>query len=175
LQSRRQVGDVAEDRPLVADALAHQIAGHHGSGRNPNARREEYAGSGLERGHGFDDAEPRVHRPRGVVLVRQGVAEVDQEPVAQGFGDVAVGARDDLRARVLERLNHVTEILGVELRRELRRTDQVAEHNRELATFGLPCVGARSRRRCGRYRGDFPACRRLQDPAAIAKRNAELF
>ncbi len=58
-----------------------------------------------------------MHRALGVILVCQGVAEVDQEPVAQVFGDVAIEARDDLRARFLVSLDHLAKVFGVELGR----------------------------------------------------------
>src|SRR5215831_3753566 len=73
----------------------------------------------------------------GIILVGQGVAEVDQQAIAQILGDVSVIAGDHLGAGVLIGPHHLAPLFGVELAGEHRRVHQVTEQDGELAAFGL--------------------------------------
>ena len=44
----------------------------------------------------IDDGEAGAHRALGIVLMRLGIAEIDQHPVAHVFGDKSVKAGDRL-------------------------------------------------------------------------------
>ncbi len=83
------------------------------------------------------DAEARVHRPPGVILVRLGIAEIDEQPVADVLGDVAVEAADCFGAGFLGGTQHLAQVFRIQLLGERRRADQVAEHHRQLATLGI--------------------------------------
>jgi hypothetical protein len=50
--------------------------------------------------------------------------------------------------------DNLAQILRVEAHGEFRRTNQIAEHDRKLATFST--LGARWRRRCRLWSGDLP-------------------
>jgi hypothetical protein len=50
---------------------------------------------------------------------------------------MAIIALDDLSSRLLVGTYHLTQVFGVELRREMCRAHQIAEHYRELAAFRL--------------------------------------
>ena len=67
------------------------------NGERDSARRL----SRVEGSNGIDDGQPSAHRPLGIVLVRQWVAEVNQEAVAQVLRDVALEAGDHLGADAL--------------------------------------------------------------------------
>src|SRR5271165_5494326 len=70
--------------------------------------------------------------------------------------------------------NDGVEILGVQARRELRRTDEVAEHDGQAPTFG----SGRRRpggRRVSRGRRRAERADRAQQPFALAERQADLF
>ena len=69
--------------------------------------------------------------------MRPRIAEIDQHPVAHEFGDKAVVARDDAGNGVLIGADLLAQFLGVELRRQRRRADEIAEHHRQLPPLGV--------------------------------------
>src|SRR5215472_6730076 len=83
------------------------------------------------------------------------VAEINQYAVAHVPGDEAVEPGDYPGDGAVISGDDVTQILGIEPRRQLGRADEIAEHYRELAALGA--VGARS---CGhsspRWTSDLP-------------------
>jgi hypothetical protein len=90
-----------------------------------------------------------MHRPRRVVLVRAGKAEIGENAVAHEFGDEAVVACDHAGARVLIGPDDLAHVLGIESRRKRGGSDEIAEHDGQLAPLG----GVRGRRRLGRRGG----------------------
>ena len=91
---------------------------------------------GMELSHGLDDPQPGPHRPLGVIFVRQGVAEVDQEPIAEVLGDMPLEAGDHFGAGGLIVLHHLAQLFRVELARQARRVHQITEQDGELPSFG---------------------------------------
>ena len=91
----------------------------------------------VELAHGLHHPQPSPHRPRGVIFVRQGVAEVDEQAIAEILGDMALIASDHLGAGLLIGPHHLAPLFRVELAGERGRVHQVAEQHRELAAFGL--------------------------------------
>src|SRR4029453_11191698 len=71
-----------------------------------------------------------------------GVAEVDQQAVAEVLGDVPVIALDHLGAGVLIGPHHLPPLFRVEPAGECGRIYQVAEKHRELAAFGVWGAGS---------------------------------
>jgi hypothetical protein len=69
--------------------------------------------------------------------VRQRVAEVDQEPIAEVLGDMPVKTGDHLGARLLVGSHHLAPRFRVELTGECRRVHQITEQDGELTAFGL--------------------------------------
>ena len=124
----------------------------------------------------LDDGEPGVHRPLGVVLMRLGIAEIDQHPVAHIFGDKAGKAGDRVGDAAMIRANDLAQILGIEARRQRSRADQIAEHQGQLAPLGRAEHIPRYRRRCSRNRTAAQRGDRRQQPAPITdRRDADLF
>ena len=138
LHARRDVRRLAEDLAAVGDHHRSSVeADAHGQAR-PVAGGE----GGVERPHGVNDCKGRPDRPFRVVLARRGPAEVDEQAIAEFPGDVAPEAPDGARGGLLVLPDEVTPLLGVELLREGRRADQVAEEDRQLATLaGRRCGG----------------------------------
>jgi hypothetical protein len=109
--------------------------------------------------------------------VGAGKAEISQHPVAHKLRNKTVVAPNRRRTRLLIGANDLTHVLGIEPRRHRGRTDEIAEHNRELAALGnlryrTEGGGALSR---GHLWGfglrDGAAAQRLncgQDPASMA-------
>ena len=69
--------------------------------------------------------------------MRLRVAEIDQHPIAHIFGDKPVEAADRLGNGAVIVPDQLPQILRVMTGRECRRADQVAEHHRQLAAFGV--------------------------------------
>ncbi len=143
------------------------VGDHHRPGVHPDAhgqaRRVGGGECGVERRHRVDDCESRANGALGIVLARGRPAEVDEQPIAEVLGDVAAEARDRARCGLLVLRDDVAPFLGVELLRERRRADQVAEQNRQLAAL------AGMRRSCQfRWSGGLRRCGLAEGRAAIA-------
>ena len=66
------------------------IADHHQAGGDANADRERLVRVRLEPCNSGSDIEPCAHGSLGIVLVRAGIAEIGQYPVAPEIGKEAV-------------------------------------------------------------------------------------
>src|SRR5712692_10346403 len=87
--------------------------------------------------HGLDHAQSGPHGPLGVILMRQGVAEVDEQAIAEILRDMPLKAGDHLGAGLLIGPHHLTQVFRVKLASQHRRIDQITEQDGELATFGV--------------------------------------
>src|SRR5215469_6019204 len=88
------------------------------------------------------------------------VSEVRQHTVSHVLRDEAACLDNLLGAAAVIRANDLAQVLGIEASGESGRADEIAEHDRELATFG-GCCGVRERR-CG-CNSTFPR----QRPSAV--------
>ena len=77
------------------------------------------------------------YRPLGVILVRQGVAEVDEQAIAEILRDMPLKAGDHLGAGGLIGPHHLAQLFRVELAGEHGRVYQVTKQHGELAPFGV--------------------------------------
>jgi hypothetical protein len=80
-------------------------------------------------------AEAGAYGPLGIIFVRLGIAKVDQQPIAEILGDMAVKTPDDLGTGGLVGLDHLAQVFRVHLAGERRGAYQVTGHDGELATF----------------------------------------
>jgi hypothetical protein len=92
---------------------------------------------GIQGGDGLDHAQGGVHGAPGLVLMGRGVAEIDQQPIAEVVGDVTCVGLDDRGRGLLVGAPHGAPVFGVELTGELCGAHQVTEQHGELAAFGL--------------------------------------
>jgi hypothetical protein len=90
---------------------------------------------GVERHQRVHDRQAGTDRAFRIILAGGGPAEVDEQPIAEVLGDVAAEARDGAGGGLLVLRDEVAPVLGVELLRERRRADQVAEQHRQLAAL----------------------------------------
>jgi hypothetical protein len=90
----------------------------------------------IEAADSVDCAQPRSHRPLGVVLMRLRVTEIDQYAVAHVAGDEAIEPSDNLHDGAVISGDDLSQILGIEPRRQRHRADKIAEHHRELPSLG---------------------------------------
>ena len=74
-------------------------------------------------------------------------AEVNQHAVAQELGDRSVINGDLTGDRIVVAPHNIAQLLGVERRGELRRADQVTEHDRQLPTLDCPLLAEIAGRR----------------------------
>ena len=130
-----EVRRLADDRLLLSRSCTNQITDDHQPGGDPDACLE-FDGFDIEATDSVDGAQPRPHRPLGVVLMRLRVAEINQDAVAHVSGDEALEPDDDLGDGAVIRPDYLAQILGIEVRRERGRADEVAEHHRELPPLG---------------------------------------
>ena len=118
------------DVSRLAEHLA-AIGNHHRPGvdANPHLQTRSIIGGecGVEWHHRVHDRKPGANRSLGVVLARSGPAEVDEQPVAKILGNVAAEALDSAGGGLLVLRDDLAPLLGVELLRERRRANEIAE------------------------------------------------
>ena len=140
LQAGRQVGRLAQRQLFLPGACPH-LAHHHQPGMDPQAHGQLHAPllrqAGIELPQGLHHPQPGPHRPLGVIFVRQGVAEVDEQAIAEILRDMPLKAGDHLGAGVLIGPHHLAQVFRVELAGERGRVDQVTKQHGELAPFGV--------------------------------------
>ena len=132
---------------------------------------------GVDLGKRALDGERRPHRALGVVLLRLRIAEQRHQPVAEPLQHMAAEPGHRRRGFVEIGVDEVAPVLGVELAREARRADEIAEHDRDRAALGrvLKALGwSRLRRRAeGPQDGLRRLLRRSRRAAVCDRRRAE--
>ena len=176
LQTGGEVRGLADHRALLRRSAAQQIADDNETGRDADAAGEPNARARVQRRDRGDEIEAGHDGALGVVLARLRIAEIDQHAVAHVFRDKAANAGDRRRDNAMIGADDLTQILGIELRRERGRADQIAEHHRQLPPLGVAprceCCGRFGRRsRCiGHGRGSAQGGDGIEQPAAVADR-----
>jgi hypothetical protein len=136
LQPRRQVRGVA-DNPVVPDlADPDEIANDDHSRRYADPAPHRYVGIGPQGPDRRTHFEPRVDRLLGVVFVRRGIAEKDEDGIPETAGDKPAVATGDLRDTALKGANRVGHILETDAVASRRHADRFARHGGDLPTFG---------------------------------------
>ncbi len=92
----------------------------------------------LELRHRRHGIEPRAHRPFCLILVSLRPAEIGQHAVAQELRHVTLIPGDGAGRRVLIAAQHIAQVLRIEPAGKLRRTHEIAEHDRHLTPLRLP-------------------------------------
>jgi hypothetical protein len=92
--------------------------------------------SGVEFGESALNGERGAHRALGVVLLRVRIAEQGHKTVAELFQHIAAKSSHRLRSLIEIGPDEIAPILRVELGREARRVDEVAEHHGDRAALG---------------------------------------
>ena len=82
------------------------------------------------------DRERRPHRAFDVVLLRVRIAEEGHKPVAELLQHMPAKTGHRRRSLVEIGVDEAAPILSVEPRRERRRTDEIAEHDRDRPALG---------------------------------------
>ena len=137
LQAHRDDRRGAHDLGAAPGGIVHQLGYDHEAGgdADPNAQpRAVRRGQSANR---FNHFESRPDCAFGVVLVRPRMPEAAEDAVAHDPNDRAIEAADLLPARRLVRYHDLAQIFGVEALRKAGGIDQIAEHEGQLAPFGL--------------------------------------
>ncbi len=137
LQACGQIRSLAGNRSLLRRAFADDVAHDHPASSDADAHRKRPVLGRRQRLHGIEYAQPRIDGALGVVLVRLWPTEVDQQPVAHELREEPVEARHDAGTGVLIGADQIAVVLGVELRRQSRRGNEIAEHDAHLAPLGV--------------------------------------
>jgi hypothetical protein len=98
--------------------------------------------------------EPRTDRLLGVMLVRRGIAEKDEDAVPEAAGYKTAVATDDLRDAVLKGNDRVAQIFQTDPVGSHHRADHFARHGGDLPTFG--CIMPRDPSLFRRFRRLLP-------------------
>src|SRR5262245_55570637 len=77
------------------------------------------------------------HGSAGVVFMRLGITKVHQQTIPEVLRDIAVKALNDCCCGLLVGAYYLAPIFRVMLTSQERRVDEVTEHHRELAPFGI--------------------------------------
>ena len=166
LQAGREVRGLADDLVRLPARLVAGVGHHHLAGVHSDPDLDVVAAEACAEGRdGVHDRQSRGHRQPRVVLVRLGIAEVGEHPVAEVAGEEARVRGDRARARALVGDHDVAHVLGVELAGEPGRVDQVAEHDGQVPSLtrmrrllggrlagGEPGAAAGAEGRAGRVR-----------------------
>ena len=156
LQPGRQVRCRSGHRFRIAPAFTDEIADDDLAGGNANARRQGAFIGNLDiiyRGHGV---QARAHGTFCLILICLRPTEVGEHAIAEVFGNVPTIACYRTRYCILISPHDIAMVFGIELPRQCRRANQVAEHDRKLSTFG-----SRTELRLLRYLGAGRARRRM--------------
>ncbi len=137
LQASGKVGRVAHDRRFQRGARADHVSNDHQAGRDadPRAQRPGRTSDGIEPPDRFDDREARTHRSFGIVLMRVGIAEIDQYAVAEIAGDETAEPRRQSGDAGMIRRDDLAQIFGIKPATKPGRVDEVGEHHRKLAAL----------------------------------------
>ena len=137
-EPRRNVGRFPERQMLVPPTTPHHPH-HDGASVDAEPHGELHTilrrQTGIQGGNGLDNAQAGVHRTPGIVFMGRGVAKIDQQPIAEVLGDMALIVLDDLGRGLLVGAHHGAQVFRVELAGELRGAHQVTEQHRELPAF----------------------------------------
>lgn len=136
LQAGREVHrlpDNAEFRPAHAEqfrANDEQPAMH----ADPDRKRRTGFSAGLrfEGGNALDELQRSSHRAFGIILMRGGIAEIDENSVAAvGRYETPVALHRRQPFALVPQLQ-IPEVFGIHLFRQLRISNQIAEHDRQI-------------------------------------------
>ena len=118
LQPGRKVGCLPDDATLLRRTGSNQIADHDEAAGDPEPCVQRLGRS--EANDRVDDGEPGTDRSFRVILVRLGIAEIDQHTVAHVLGNKTVEADDRIGDAAVVLPDQLAQILRVKTGREGR-------------------------------------------------------
>ena len=137
LQPRRQVWGVSDNPVVPALADPGEIANDNHSRRYADPTPHRHVGIGSQGPDRRTQFEPRADRLLGVVFVRRGIAEKDENAIPETAGNEPALASDDLRHTVLKGADRFGQILETAPVGSCSQADRFARHGGDLPTFGF--------------------------------------
>ena len=137
LQACSEVRRLTNRDLFLGGAFAGQIAHDRHPGGNADASGECDISICRELGDRIDERETGTHRLFRIILVCLRIAEVDQHTIAHIAAYDALMPAYDFRDTTVVRANQRPHVLGIEPCGKRRRTHQIAEHNRQVASLGF--------------------------------------
>ena len=122
-----------------AEYLARRIDDDRAAFESNAGREFRRAGLSVSRiyvGYCALDGQRGPHGAFGVILLRLRVSEQGHQPVAELLQHVSAKRGHRLRRFVEIRVDEVPPVLGVKLGRKARRSDEIAEHDRDRSPLG---------------------------------------
>ena len=189
LKACRQVRGRTDDRLVAGRFVADHFARDDQPGRHADAdgKSEIVVPRQPEPGDALDDGERRIGCPLGDIFLRGRIAEQHQNAVAHIARHMPAMAGDDVVAGAAVRAEHIEKVFRVHGLGELGRSDEIAEHDRQLTPLGLQrpqaaavgdgakamsCIlsrGHSSHRKCRKSGGHRP--NRAEPSKFVARRN----
>jgi hypothetical protein len=101
LEARRQIGRIVDDGLLLRRPLADERSDDNDSDRHADTRLQRFSVARLESCDAVCEIKSRPQSLFGVVLVRAGKPKINEDAVANEFGDEAVLVRNHTETDVL--------------------------------------------------------------------------
>ncbi len=126
--------------PTGAGACQQLLRDQHQSGMNPDSRlqpgQRPSMNVGIEIAQLLEQCQSRARGALGIVLVRGGIAEVDEDAVAEHLRDESAEPLHDRQRESLVATQQRAEIFRIQSFGQVRGTHQVDELDRQKAAFG---------------------------------------
>ena len=137
LQARRDVRRLTDHDAVLT--RCHAGRGHHQTRGNADSHGElDLPAERHEPLDRVDDTQTGPHGTLGVVLMRDGKAEVGQYPVAEVLGNVPVETLYHTGADPSVREDQIVKFFGVELAGDAERPDEIGEQDRNVPALAPP-------------------------------------
>ena len=137
LKSRREIGGLADNGPLLGGAGADDFADHNEPGRDADTGLQARAVRALDVTDFRQDGDRGADRPLRRVLEGAGEAEIGEHAIAHEFGDKAAEPSDRTGGDVLITPDQISQLFGIDFARQRRGANHVAEQYCNLAPLGV--------------------------------------
>jgi hypothetical protein len=129
LQLRCQVRRLADRNTLPCVAAPALLADNHQPRGYADARPRKHIDSGLRQAVRIEDRDRGAHRLLGVMFMRRGIAEINDQAIAQILRNKSIEPHHHIGNRFVEGTDLVAHVLRIE---RGPRADHIADHDREL-------------------------------------------
>ena len=136
LQAGRYVGCFADRGDFLCRPDTDKVADHHRTGADADTGLQAQTGLRTQPCDRPDDFQAGVDRPLRIVFMGARKAEVDENAVTHIARDETFHPRNDTGAGVLIGTHDGAQVVRVVADRQLRRSDEITEHHRQVALFG---------------------------------------
>ena len=136
LQAGGKIGSFANNRGVVGDARAQQIANHHDPRGNPDPHAQDLLDPAAVV-NAPAELKRRVHGALGIVLAGGRITEIGENPIALIARNHAAECLDDLGRTALIDGENLAQVFWVEPARQVRGFNQIAEQDGEQPALAM--------------------------------------